>query len=98
MATEEIEKMENRRTIRGEYMKETTKKLLEQVDKEHDWREGQTWGGRGTYLSRTDVCRVCGLQRYWEYDIQHGIDDEYTFIDENDNELTLREASTRKCL
>jgi len=79
-------------------MKETTKKLLEQVDKEHDWREGQTWGGRGTYLSRTDVCRVCGLQRQYVDDRQNNIDGEYTFIDADNHEIPLREAAARKCL
>jgi len=79
-------------------MKEITRKLLEQVDEEHDWREGGVHSRGGTELNRTDVCRVCGLQRYWEDDSQNNINDEYTFIDENGNELTLREAAARKCL
>jgi len=79
-------------------MKETTGKLLERVDEEHDWREGQTWGGRGTYLSRIDVCRVCGLQRRWEDDSQNGVHEEYTFIDADGNEFPLREVVARKCL
>jgi hypothetical protein len=79
-------------------MKETTSELLEKVDKEHDWREGQVYGGNGTYLSSTDVCRVCGLRRFWETDRQNHIDNEYSFRDENDQPITLKEAAARKCL
>jgi len=79
-------------------MKKTTAKLLEQVDEEHDWKEGQTSAFGGVGVRRTDVCRVCGLQRRWEDDWQNDINDEYTFFDENGNELTLREAAARKCL
>jgi hypothetical protein len=77
--------------------KEVTEELLEKVDKMHDWKEGQVHGGRGTYLSRTDVCRICGLQREWVDDRQNGIDDEYSFADEYGMPLTLREAAARKC-
>jgi hypothetical protein len=79
-------------------MKETTGKLLEKIEEEHDWRKGQTWGGRGTYLSSTDVCRVCGLHRQWETDPQNGVHDEYTFSDAAGNEIPLRWVATRKCL
>jgi hypothetical protein len=77
--------------------KELTKELLEKVDEKHDWREGRVWGGNGTYLSSTDVCRICGLQRHWESDRQNGIDWEYTFSDEQGQPLTLREAAAREC-
>jgi hypothetical protein len=77
--------------------KEVTEQLLEKVDKMHDWREGQVYGGRGTYLSRTDVCRICGLQREWVDDRQNGIHDEYSFVDEHGQPLTLREAAAREC-
>jgi len=77
--------------------KEVTQKLLEQVDKMHDWREGQVHGGGGTYYSQTDVCRICGLQREWVDDHQNGIHDEYSFADENGQPLILREAAARKC-
>jgi len=77
--------------------KEITEKLLEKVDKMHDWREGQTRSGGGTYLYRIDVCRICGLERHWESDRQNGIDSEYTFIDEHGLPLTLREAAAREC-
>jgi len=79
-------------------MKETTRKLLEQVDQEHDWREGKTYSGGGTKLYRTDVCRVCGLQREYVDDRQNNIDGEYTFVDADGNEIPLREAAARKCL
>jgi len=79
-------------------MKETTRKLLERVDEEHDWRKGGTYSNGGTELHQTDVCRVCGLQRQWETDPQHNIEDEYTFIDADGNETPLRWVATRKCL
>jgi hypothetical protein len=84
-------------------MKETTMKLLEKVDREHDWISGdritrQIYYRRITYHSKIDVCRICGLQRQWVDDIQHGIYSEYSFADEYGRPLTLREAAARKCL
>jgi len=79
-------------------MKETTRKLLERVDEEHDWREGKTYSGGGTELYRTDVCRVCGLQRRWEDDSQNGVHDEYTFVDVYGNDIPLRGVVAKKCL
>jgi len=79
-------------------MKETTRKLLERVDEEHDWREGKTYSGGGTKLYRTDVCRVCGLQREYVDDRQNGVHGEYTFIDADNHEVPLREVVAKKCL
>jgi hypothetical protein len=84
-------------------MKETTMELLGKVAREHDWILGdrimrRIYYRRITYLSRIDVCRVCGLQRQCVDDIQHGIHDEYSFADEYGRPLTLREAAARKCL
>jgi len=78
-------------------MNEITRKLLEQIDKEHDWKEGRVYSQGGTRLCRTDVCRVCGLERCWVDDSQNYIHDEYTFVFD-ESEIPLREAAARKCL
>ena len=49
-------------------MKESTQKLLDQIDAAHDWAEGQVYGGSGTQLSSTDHCRVCSLRRHYSSD------------------------------
>jgi hypothetical protein len=73
-------------------MKDTTKKLLDQVEANHDWESGQTYGGSGTQLSRTDTCRVCGLKRHWFSDSQNGVEDHYTFETINGEKMSLKEA------
>ena len=79
-------------------MKDSTKKLLAQVDDAHDWQEGQCYSGGGTELHATDTCRVCGLRRHWRNDPQNDIDDEYRFSDsETGEDLTLRQAAARGC-
>jgi len=79
-------------------MKETTKKLLDEVSAAHDWDEGQTYSNGGTEYHSTDVCRVCGLRRHWQSDRQNGIEDRYRFSDgENGSDLSLRQAITRGC-
>lgn len=76
-----------------------TRELLEQVDQEHDWREGQTRSHGGTYLERTDTCRICSLRRNWQDDYQNGIYHEYRFSDgETGRDLSLRQAAGRGCL
>jgi hypothetical protein len=80
-------------------MKETTSKLLEQVDKEHDWRSERPALGGGTHVINVDVCRVCGLRRIDDEDRDEGPSrTEYSFEDQNGHPLTLREAAARKCL
>lgn len=79
-------------------MKETTRKLLAQIDEAHDWAEGQIRGGSGLQLSQTDTCRVCSLRRHWFSDRQNGIEDQYRFSDgENGEDLSLRQAAVRGC-
>ena len=71
--------------------------LLEKVDAAHDWQDGQTRGGSGTQLSRTDVCRVCGLKRHWFNDRQNNVHDDYTFTTHAGADIPLREAATLEC-
>jgi len=80
-------------------MKESTQKLLDQIDAAHDWQEGQVYGGGGTKMTSTDVCRVCSLRRHWLSDPQNGIEDSYRFSDgETGQDLSLRQAITRGCV
>jgi hypothetical protein len=80
-------------------MKDSTQKLLDQIDKAHDWAEGQVFGGSGTQLSSTDNCRVCMLRRHYHSDTQNGIEGEYRFSDGETNEdLSVRQAVARGCL
>jgi hypothetical protein len=79
-------------------MKESTRKLIDQIDADHDWQNGQTYGGSGTQLSQTDTCRVCSLRRHWFSDSQNGIEDSYRWSDgETDEDLSLRQAAARGC-
>jgi len=78
-------------------MKPATKKLLETIDDRHDWREGQAFGGSGTQLSSTDICRVCGLQRHYFSDSQNGVPGEYTFTDVSNTAISLRQAALITC-
>ena len=79
-------------------MKESTRKLLDQIDAAHDWQDGQTWGGGGTQLSRTDTCLVCSLRRHWFSDRQNGIAANYRYSDgETGDDLSLRQALARNC-
>ena len=79
-------------------MKDTTRKMLDEIGTAHDWAEGQVWGGGGTRLSRTDTCRVCGLRRHYLSDRQNGVEEEYRFHDaETHEDLTMRQAHARKC-
>lgn len=79
-------------------MKDTTRKMLDQLDAAHDWARGQTYGGSGTRLSRTDLCRVCNLRRHWLDDSQNNIDDQTRFSDgETGEDLSLRQAMARGC-
>jgi len=78
-------------------MKPATKKLLKTIDDQHDWCEGQAFGGSGTQLSSTDICRVCGLQRHYFSDQQNSIFGEFTFTDPSGTEINLREAALITC-
>lgn len=84
------------RKIRSEKMKESTRKLLEQVDEEHDWIKGQTYSGGGTEYHSTDECQVCGLRRHYQSDQQNGIEAHYRFS-LGDADLSLLEALNRGC-
>jgi len=79
-------------------MKDTTQKMLDQLDAAHDWAFGQTRGGDGTYLTTTDICRVCSLRRHWVDDSQNDIHSDYRFSDgETGKDLSLRQAVARGC-
>ena len=78
-------------------MKDTTKKLLDRVDANHDWDQGQPWSTGGTTLSLIDTCRVCGLHRNWFSDRQHEISDRYTFSTSDGVAVTLRSAAEIEC-
>ncbi len=80
-------------------MKEKTRKMIDELDSEHDFENGQTYSSGGTEYHSTDVCRICGLRRHWRNDVQNGIEDAYRFSDaENGEDLTLRQAVARKCI
>ena len=77
-------------------MSEKAEQLLAQVEQNHDWDQGQCWGGGGTQLSSTDTCRICGLERKWFSDTQNGVEDRYTFISAGET-LPLRDAAEFTC-
>ena len=80
-------------------MKATTQALLSKIEAAHDWADGQTRGGSGTLLTRTDTCRVCSLRRHYLSDAQNGIDREYRFSDgETGADLSLRQAVDHTCI
>ena len=71
--------------------------MLEKVDKEHDWIEGQVYFGNGTEVHSTDICQVCNLRRHYQSDRQNGIEGHYRFsVGEKD--LSLKEAVERGCI
>lgn len=79
-------------------MKDTTEKMLQQIEAAHDWAEGQVYGGGGTRFTSTDTCLVCSLRCHWLSDSQNGIDSQYRFSDgETDLDLSLRQALARGC-
>ena len=77
-------------------MKERTKELLEKVDKEHDWINGQIYSGGGTEYHSTDTCQVCGLRRHYQSDRQNGIEGHYRFS-LGKEDLSLKEVIERGC-
>lgn len=84
---------------REKVMKDTTKKLLTQIEETHDWIKGQVYSGGGTEYHSTDVCQVCGLRRHYESDRQNNIPDHYRFSDGEDGaDLSLRQAIQRGCV
>lgn len=79
-------------------MKESTKKMLATIDEQHDWINGQVWGGGGTTLNGTDTCQVCSMRRHFASDRQNGVEGHYRFSDgETDQDLSLRQALDRGC-
>jgi hypothetical protein len=79
-------------------VKDTTKKMLDEINDAHDFDTGQVYSNGGTEYHSTDTCRVCGLRRHWKSDRQNGIEDQYRFSDsETGEDLTLRQAVTRGC-
>lgn len=78
-------------------MRESTQKLLDQIDEAHDWDDGQPYGGHGDVnVHGTDVCRVCSLRRHWTS--YYRKPNEYRFSDgETDQDLSLRQAAARQC-
>ena len=77
-------------------MKERTKELLEKVDEEHDWIEGQVYSGGGTEYHSTDTCQVCGLRRHYRSDIQNGVEGHYRFS-MGEEDLSLKQVVERGC-
>lgn len=79
-------------------MKATTKNLLDTIEEQHDWQDGQVYGGGGTIYKSTDTCVVCSLRRHYLSDSQNGIDPNYRFSDgETGEDLSLRQALQRGC-
>lgn len=79
--------------------KQITQQLLTRVDDAHDWNEGQTYGGSGTYMSRKDECRICGLRRRYSRDPQNDNYGEYSFETSDGAQMTLRDvASLSPCV
>ena len=79
-------------------MKDKTKDLLNLVDEDHDWCEGQTYSGGGTEYHSTDICNICALRRHYESDSQNDVAPHYRFSDgETGDDLSLRQAVARGC-
>ena len=79
-------------------MKESTKKLLNEIEEAHDWLEGQVWSGGGTEYHATDVCQVCELRRHYKSDSQNNVPPNYRFSDgDTGDDLSLRQALAREC-
>ncbi len=79
-------------------MKESTQKILDQIDEAHDWQDGQVYGSGGTRLSSTDTCLVCSLRRHWLSDSQNNIEGHHRFSDgETGDDLSMRQANQRGC-
>jgi hypothetical protein len=79
-------------------MKESTQKLIDQIDAAHDWINGQVWGGGGTRYSSTDTCQVCSMRRHYFSDSQNGVPGNYRYSDgETGADLSLRQAVARGC-
>jgi hypothetical protein len=70
--------------------------LLDEIDQNHDWRQGQVHSRGGTALSSVDTCRICGLERRYFSDFQNGVSREYTFQFRG-NPISLREAHQLDC-
>ena len=78
-------------------MKAQTQQLLNAIEGLHDWSIGQTYGGFGTRLHRTDICRICKLERQWFSDRQNGVESEcVVFADESKRELSFEQAAHRE--
>ena len=79
-------------------MKDTTRKMLEQIEEAHDWLEGQVYSNGGTSLRSTDRCQACGLRRHYHSDTQNNVPANYRFSDgETGEDLTIRQALARGC-
>jgi hypothetical protein len=79
-------------------MKDSTKKLLEEVQEAHDWSDGQVYGGGGTRYSTLDTCQACGMTRRWFTDSQNGVGDTYTFTLQSGESISLRAAVAIGCV
>jgi hypothetical protein len=79
-------------------MKAQTQQLLNAIEGLHDWSIGQTYGGFGTRLHRTDTCRICKLERQWFSDRQNGVENEcVVFADESKREISLEQSAQHEC-
>ena len=79
---------------------ESTRKMLSEIEAAHYWDLGLTSGGGSTLLSRSDSCRVCGMNRNWFDDLQNGqviVEGRVTFSDYGGDPFTIREASSYPC-
>jgi hypothetical protein len=78
-------------------MNAQTQALSNAIEGRHDWSIGQTHGGFGTRLHRTDICRICKLERQWFSDRINGVENEcFVFADESKRELCFEQAAHRE--
>lgn len=79
-------------------MKESTKKLLNEISQAHDWTIGQVYSGGGTEYHSTDICHVCGLRRHYKSDHQNGIKEHYRFTySESGEDVPILRVLERGC-
>lgn len=80
-------------------MKEATKKLLDDVEKVHDWSEGRVYGGGGDVFTREDDCLICGMKRYWNSGSrQNQTPEKYTYTTLSGMEVSLQDAVAQGCI
>lgn len=77
-------------------MKAETREMLAQVEKAHDWLEGEIHAGNGTETFSTDICRACSLRRHYFNDRNQGAT--FRFSDGvTKKDVSLRQAVLKGC-